>query len=103
MRHLAYPFRHPVTILLTQAGQQLSKMSHQIVNLMVPPAWDEDDLPSFLYDFKRRAALSILGVEVALLQLRGSDVKGQVAVPVPEELLLPRREDQPFLFPTDIG
>lgn len=70
--------------------------------MMVPPAGHKHHLARLLYDFNGKAVLLDPGIQVGVQELGGSHIIGQVTTAVPKGFLLPWREEQPFLLPTDV-
>lgn len=76
--------------------------SHQVVDLMMPAAGDKQDLSSLLNHLQGATCLTEAREMLLVLQGGGCDIIGQVSTAVPQELLLPRGVQQPFLTPTDV-
>lgn len=83
-------------------GAEPLRDPHQVIDLMVPAAGDEQDLSSLLNDLQGATCLTESWEMTLILQGRGRDIIRQVSTAVPQELLLPRGIQQPFLTPTDV-
>lgn len=75
---------------------------HQVVDLMMPAAGDEQDLSSFLNDLQGTAGLTESWETTLILQGGGCDIICHVSTAVSQELLLPRGVQQPFLTAADV-
>lgn len=75
---------------------------HQVVDLMMPAAGDEQDLSSLLDDLQGTTRFTESWEMTLILQGRGCNIICQVSTVVSQELFLSRGVQQPFLTAADV-
>lgn len=87
----------------SKSFSQQDPFPHQVINLVVPSAGNEDDLSGFLDDFQRGLALAVARIHPFIPKIWSCHVKGEVPVAILEEFLLSCRVQQPFLPAAHVG